>query len=542
MFPVYEPPSSVAFENDLTWFLKERVVVTWPDAAAESMYLGEPSPLNRDTSLVLWAGLNKANDHLVILLQLTITHYSSKRRKRFEVFLTPADLHPAQDTPTTRSIDDTPTGISEAFGQVGGTKRFLCLSLQKSAPSDTLMPLRTGSRPLQGTPEHILLQAKCFSEHVRAFDVYIGYSTYAYEGLRHLLALLNTEYVPVAFRLKDCYNHNGGGINLWIDYVDTRSSRKAADLDGTDLASRHGHRRKRARLHSGQETGSYHHSKQHEGQEHQAELQEGPPPYVEACTHSPQAAQVQVPASNRSLSPTTPTRCNDTSFHTVIPSTPPNQDEETQNSFLNLQTTPPSPPAPPFSPLATHRPLFPLSSNLTPLADATHLKTTLYTAFTTWLYKMHLLTPNPHENPSLYPMLVAFGLSIHRNDLTRFPIIKARATSIVLKHHVTSPSASVNWQSPPEKLVQRLIRWMCGMIIDADEVLIEELGLLMQKAVALDGGKEEAKKEFLWQQARCVTRFFVTYAWPLSRCLKMQDHDHAFLEQPLSVDREIAEG
>lgn len=98
MSTVYPSPSSIAFENENepVWFLKERVVVTWHDTHSEqALYLGEPSPLNKDANLVLWIGLDGAKNRLAVMLQLTVTHYVSTRRKRFEVFLVPAPPPPS---------------------------------------------------------------------------------------------------------------------------------------------------------------------------------------------------------------------------------------------------------------------------------------------------------------------------------------------------------------------------------------------------------------------------------------------------------------
>jgi hypothetical protein len=116
---------------------------------------------------------------------------------------------------------------------------------------------------------------------------------------------------------------------------------------------------------------------------------------------------------------------------------------------------------------------------------------------------------------------------VQRGDLTRFPNIKARATSLVLKQHVTSTSETRSWDLPAEKLVQRLVRWMCGLVLHADEELIDDLLLLTRRAVDLaqdDQATVEVgvskRDEFLLQEATCVANFFVTYAQHLSRQLK----------------------
>lgn len=81
---------------------------------------------------------------------------------------------------------------------------------------------------------------------------------------------------------------------------------------------------------------------------------------------------------------------------------------------------------------------------------------------------------------------------------------------------------------PAEKLVQRLVRWMCGLVLHADIELIDDLLLLTRKAVdvtqnsqalvAIDMAKKE--EEYLLQEATCVANFLVTYTLPLSRHLK----------------------
>jgi len=140
---------------------------------------------------------------------------------------------------------------------------------------------------------------------------------------------------------------------------------------------------------------------------------------------------------------------------------------------------------------------------------------------------MGSLRPYLHEDHELYTMLVAYGLAVQRGDMTRFPNIKARATSLVLKQHVTSILEARNWDLPAEKLVQRLVRWMCGLVLHADEELIDDLLLLTRRAVELTLDNQSSavpdmtkRDEFLLQEATCVARFFVTYAQHLSRQLK----------------------
>lgn len=134
---------------------------------------------------------------------------------------------------------------------------------------------------------------------------------------------------------------------------------------------------------------------------------------------------------------------------------------------------------------------------------------------------MGKLRPHVYEDPKLYNMLVAFGLAINRCDVARFPNIKSRATSLVLKLHVTTSMPRVrDWSSPAERHVQRLVRWMCGYVLHADEDMIDDLLLLTQKAVDLTEQDQASREEYLLQEATCIANFFVRYAQPLLRYLE----------------------
>ncbi|KAG9577864.1 hypothetical protein KCU77_g12388, partial [Aureobasidium melanogenum] len=122
----------------------------------------------------------------------------------------------------------------------------------------------------------------------------------------------------------------------------------------------------------------------------------------------------------------------------------------------------------------------------------------LNAAFVTWLLYMGRLQPYLHDGPKLYTMLVAFGLVVQRGDITCFPNIKVRATSLVSKRHVTSPVEIRNWDMPAEKLVQRLA-------VDVTQN--------SQASVTVAVVKEE---EYLLQEATCIANFLETYALPLS--------------------------
>ncbi|KAG9967284.1 hypothetical protein KCU61_g538, partial [Aureobasidium melanogenum] len=86
-------------------------------------------------------------------------------------------------------------------------------------------------------------------------------------------------------------------------------------------------------------------------------------------------------------------------------------------------------------------------------------------------------------------MLVAFGLVVQRGDITCFPNIKVRATSLVLKRHVPSPVEIRNWDMPAKKLVQKL----------------QKVINVTQNSHASAADREE---EYLIQEATCVANFF----------------------------------
>ncbi|KAI5239703.1 hypothetical protein E4T43_06563 [Aureobasidium subglaciale] len=498
---MYPSPSSVAFEcgHEPVWYLKERVVLTWHDHDNNrALHLGEPSPVNKDASLVLWLGLDQADNRAAAMLQLTITHYMKGKRKRFDVFSIPTGLRHVNNELPILGLDDMPSDISHMFGNVEGCSksRFLRLSLCKTIPSLSLMPIRNSTRAVQGAAEHVMLSAQAFAESAASFEVYMGYSTYAHQALTREMHTLESRYTVPSFNLESSYSHNGGAFNLWDDYLDTKSTRTATNADA-DLEHRHAHRRKRAKHHQG-ETGpdGDDQCSRTKGQGPRTTEADAPPAYSKACE------PVQVPASECAPSPRS-TKCRD--GDSVVPLTPLAQGSCTTTSFqLDPLDTPESLRLrPPFSPRVSppQRPL-PLDDQLIPLMNGrSDINSTLHKAFATWLFNMGKLRPYIHEDPDLYTMLVAYGLAVQREDITRFPNIKARATSLFLKTHVTCIAESRDWGIPAEKLVQKLA---------VDLMQYDDLS-----AFAL-----ARREEYLLQEATCVANFFVTYAQPLSRHLR----------------------
>ncbi|KAI5204740.1 hypothetical protein E4T39_03415 [Aureobasidium subglaciale] len=492
---MYPSPSSVAFEpgHEPVWYLKERVVLTWHDHDNNrAFHLGEPSPQNKDANLMLWLGLNQVDNRAAAMLQLTITHYMRGKRKRFDVFSIPTGLQLVDDELPILGLDDIPSNISHMFGTVEGCSksRFLRLSLCKTIPSLSLMPIRNSTRAVQGAAEHVMLSAQAFAESAGSFEVYMGYSTYAHQALTRDMHTLESRYTIPSFNLESSYSHNGGAFDIWDDYLDTKSTRTATNANA-DLEHRHIHRRKRARHHQG-ETGPDGDDQcpQTKGQGPRITESDAPPAYSKACE------LVQVPASNCAPSPRS-SKCRD--GDSVVPLTPLDQGSCTTTSFqLDPLDTPESLPlGPPFSPrVSPPQRLLPLDDQLIPLMNGrSDINSTLHKAFATWLFNLGKLRPYIHEDSDLYTMLVAFGLAVQREDITRFPNIKARATSLVMKAHVTCVVEPRDWAMPAEKLVQRL----------HDDT----------SAAVLPRGEE-----YLLQEATCVANFFVTYAQPLSRYLK----------------------
>ncbi|KAH0291251.1 hypothetical protein M436DRAFT_67452 [Aureobasidium namibiae CBS 147.97] len=521
---MYPSPPSVAFEpeHEPVWHLKERVVLTWQNEHNQAMHLGEPSPLNKDASLVLWLGLD--SNQAVVMLQLTVTHYTKGKRKKFDIFSVPESLKLDSNEISVLGIDDIAEDISRMFEAIEGSSksRFLRLSLSKTIPSQTLMPIRKTARAVQGAAEHVMLSMQALAKSAERFEVHMGYSTYAHQALTRNIHTLGSNYTIPSFDLQSSYSHNGGAFDLWDDYLDTESARTATNA-GVDLDHRHAHKRRRARSQQGEEEEQYGEDEgpQAKRQGPRAAVDDAPPPAYE---------QVQVPASDCAATPRS-VKCRDGS--SIVPTTPLNQSSCAASSFsLDPLDTPDSPPlGPPFSPRVgpSQRPPLLLDTQPIPLTNGRlDINVALHKAFVNWLCSMERLRPYLHEDHELYTMLVAYGLAVQRGDITRFPNIKARATSLVLKQHVSSTSEVRNWDLPAEKLVQRLVRWMCGLVLHADEELIDDLLLLTRRAVelTLDGDRSSAvldttkRDEFLLQEATCVARFFVTYAQHLSRQLK----------------------
>ncbi|KAI4731694.1 hypothetical protein E4T49_00556 [Aureobasidium sp. EXF-10728] len=500
---MYPSPPSVAFhEHEPVWYLKERVILTWRNKDHDqALHLGEPSPLNKDASLILWLGLVEGSNQAVAMLQLTVTHYSKGKRKRFDLFSVPEGLKLVSDELPILGIDEIPEDISRMFGTIEGSSksRFVRLSLCKSVPSQTLMPIRKTVRAVQGAAEHVMLSVQAFAESAERFEVYMGYSTYAHQALTRNIHALQSNYAVPSFNLGSCYSHNGGAFDPWNDYLDTKCARTATNLDA-DLDNRHAHKRKRARHEQGEEKDSY------------------------GDKAGPQAKHWgRQPAEDVAPPPA--------DIGSFVPTTPPNQGSCTSSSFsLNPLDTPDSPPlGPPFSPRVDppQRPPLLDTQLVAPTNGRSDSNVALHKAFVTWLLNMGRLSPYLHEDAELYTILVAYGLAVQRGDSTRFPNIKARATSLVLKRHVTSTTEIRHWDVPAEKLVQRLVRWMCGFVLDADEELINDLLLLTRNAIdatcedqASAAVVSAKREEYLLQEATCVANFFVTYALPLSRHLR----------------------
>jgi hypothetical protein len=520
---MYPSPPSVAFEpeHEPVWYLKERVVLTWQDEHDQAMHLGEPSPLNKDASLVLWLGL--CSDQAVAMLQLTVTHYAKGKRKKFDLFSVPTSLKLVSNEIPVLGIDDIAEDISPMFEAIEGSSksRFLRLSLSKTIPSQTLMPIRKTARAVQGAAEHVMLSVQALAESAERFEVYMAYSTYAYQALTRNVHAIQSSYTVPSFDLQSCYSHNGGAFDLWNEYLGTKSARTATNA-GVELDHRHAHKRRRTRSQQGEEEEQYGENEgpQAKRQGPRAAKDDAPPPAYE---------QIQVPASDCAVSPRS-VKCRDD--NSIVPTTPVNQSSCADSCFsLDPLDTPDSPPlGPPFSPRVgpPQRPTLLLDTQLIPLTNGRlDINIALNNAFVTWLFNMGKLRPYLHEDHELYTMLVAYGLAVQRGDMTRFPNIKARATSLVLKQHVTSISETRNWDLPAEKLVQRLVRWMCGLVLHADEELIDDLLLLTRRAVDLAHSYHATaevaamkRDEFLLQEATCVANFFVTYAQHLSRQLK----------------------
>lgn len=519
---MYPSPPSVAFEpeHEPVWYLKERVVLTWRDEHDQAMHLGEPSPLNKDASLVLWLGL--CSNQAVAMLQLTVTHYTKGRRKKFDLFSVPEGLKLVSNDIPVLGIDDMAEDISRMFGAIEGSSksRFLRLSLFKTIPSQTLMPIRKTARAVQGAAEHVMLSVQALANSAERFEVYMGYSTYAHQALTRDIHTIQFSYTIPSFDLQSSYSHNGGAFDLWDDYLDTKSARTATNAD-VDLDHRHAHKRRRARSQQGEEQPHG----EDEGPKAKREClraaeDDAPPPAYE---------QVQVPASDCAGTPRS-VKCRDNS--SIVPTTPLNQGSCAASSYsLDPLDTPDSPPlGPPFSPRVGQPQRSPLLLDAQPIPltnGRLDINVALHSAFVNWLCSMGRLRPYLHEDQELHAMLVAYGLAVQRGDMIRFPNIKARTTSLVLKQHVTSTSEARNWDLPAEKLVQRLVRWMCGLVLRADEELIDDLLLLTRRAVELMQGDDspavpdmKKREEFLLQEATCVAKFFVTYAQHLSRQLK----------------------
>lgn len=257
----YRPPPSVAFRPELSWILKESVLVKWQDKCTrEELHLGQSTPTNEEVPLSLWVGRghSEGQDVLVVMLQLNVCHYVSSRKKRKTMFLLPSsDLRiDGHEDFSPIALHDLDSSVRHQIHQlcpdIPEQKRFVRLTV-KSTSSQVVMPMRSDiasastshTKQMHGTALHLVLLLKSLSE-AASFNVYMHYSSYAVTGLNSALSALQRGHTLPALDLPRMYNSNGGACKAWEQYLDLKEIAR----DSEHVPNPRHPKRKRRRDHS----------------------------------------------------------------------------------------------------------------------------------------------------------------------------------------------------------------------------------------------------------------------------------------------------
>lgn len=519
----FDGPVSLALKRNVSWTLKEPVLVVWKDPCKTDISsLGQPCPINGNTNVTLWVGERPEENLVVILLQMTISIKVSSRKKSFDLFfILPSDKlcvnHDDGAFPAVLISDVSP----EVYERLEHTrlessekKRLIHLPFLLDSPGLVLMNVRPEkARPVTGTPLHLMLLLKSLSRML-AFEVYIGYSTYATESLRRLQSRLASGAGSLEVDLERSYACAGGDFDNWARYNPEHLSH--------DFPSHITVSRKRPRTSSSPAKSPPRQSKCQQVAEDLDAVP--PPPYVQADKISPAAnsrasqavdPQVLVAQSDCAASlaeeqlddddyiPETP-RITDTDAHVVIDTSmsPAVPMEKTDNTQLNVAL-------PLFDP------------------EYTTANTSPRDLMTAWILNMKTVDSDFYKVPRLHQVLLALGSAAARGDSHQFIEAKARGTTIVLARAVAMAGRSkfdAAQSLRPLQQVEKLTLWMYGFHVDADEVMLPFLQNMVCWAVAwtrytrsrplikesehMDAEAKRLMQMFQLREAECVTRFF----------------------------------
>lgn len=522
----YDCPPSVAFRNELSWKLKESVLVKWKDTdTGKELYLGQSTPTSKNVPLILWIGRghNESQDLLVILLQLTVTYYVSARKKSINMFLVPSselrmngdrDFFPVALHDLEASVRHQ---MHHSEPDLPEQKRYISLAMQPTS-SDVVMPLRNASasdskgnaqpKPIQGTALHLVFLLRSLSEATTCC-AYMDYSTYAATALRNTAVTLDNGSTLPAFDLQRMYNSNGGALNAWEQYSDKDADMR---LEKYITNPRHPPKRKRKRNLSPVSS------------EKAGVSDDVPPPYIEGHIHeqstNPSISSDAVIVVPQSDAASTPKRLDHHLAEDTVPETPqyPLHDVPDIGAKSHVLLHQPAPYC-----LTS----LPLASDYHPIRDKDSVSDVLHASFTNWIYEMRKLYRTMHEHPEVFSLLMALGPVVQNGDVAKFVDIKAKCTMIALRES-TALQASQNISvatltETPERRVQTMIRWLCGCILDIETVMMEDFKVLSQRAAAWterlrdhpqpddDAQEDDAEVAYMFHEAICISKVCVLF-------------------------------
>ncbi|KAJ5894674.1 hypothetical protein N7495_006365 [Penicillium taxi] len=497
----FDPPTSLALEGDISWKLKEPVLVIWRDSD-QTLSLGQPCSFNSNTPtlVTMWVGETPDKKLAVVLLQMTISFKVSSRKKSFDLFLIlPSDKLCVMDN--TISINEVPPDVyqrlEQARSESSERRRLSHLKFQLDCPSQVLMNVQpTSAKPISGTALHIMLLLKSLSQ-VLSFDAYIGYSTYAIQALRTLKTGLDSGARTPEVDLKNAYAGAGGSLDNWEQYNTEHFARSANDIAPS---------RKRPRRGSSSSTPPR--QKDFSSQYIQELEPSNPPPYVqleEAPPTNPKNShsEVLVARTDSDYAPSPVLALSDDGDY--IPETPP-------KPIVGVQdiTNDPS--------IATTNPIVEPND------------TTLRTSMTSWILAMKRVDGDFYKAHRLHPVLLSLASAALRQDTDQFIKAKARGTTIVLAKDaaatIMGQRIHTTHQETPKLLHEQemLTSWMYGFDLNTDVVMLPVLRVMALWAVAHkthtnaksrmvdqigdDAKTAELEKSFRRCEAECIAEFY----------------------------------
>lgn len=509
----FDGPPSIALKSNVSWILKEPVLVVWPGSEHDSSRpapTGQASSLNGNINLTLWAGHVPQEKLVIVLLQMTISVKVSSRKKSFDLFMIlPSDHLSLQDDDDFSPVqhDQMSSHLQHCLQRPSlassERRRLLRLGCSVESPSRVLMnAYPNGAKPITGTPLHLLLLLKSLSE-MSAFDLYIGFNTYAVTSLRSLRQWLHDGVYTPEFDLSRAYVGAGGTFDDWDQY-----NREQFSTSCTASPSR-----KRPRLESAMPPSPLRRSIDHEVNP--------PPPYAHSRdtrertdvvksldayildTQEASQPDILVPRSDCAFSPAH-SASNGDDMKEHVPETPVRFDNMTGHQLNPRSSVSPS----------DH--------------DATAISTALLTSTTQWVICMNKVYRNFYRLTRLHNVLASLVRSATESDTVDFIKTKAKGTTTVLvKAEFAAASDKAGLPSrivDPLHEANSLVEWMYSHHLGMEEHMLPALQDFIATAVAwkkntrTHSSEEDRDKNdqnlcflemFHEREATCIVRFYV---------------------------------